>query len=338
MLEHGGRLRQAAAHYRIPLADWLDLSTGISPNPYPLPVTPATVWQRLPEDDDDLEAAAVSYYGSSELLPVAGSQAAIQTLPAVLQGERVALLTPSYVEHAHAWRQHQCSFVSVADSNAQQLEQAVAGHDIVVLVHPNNPDGSRFSPARLREWRQQLAARGGWLVIDEAFIDTEPELSLCADAGIEGLIVLRSLGKFFGLAGARVGFVFAPASVRSRLAELLGPWTLSGPARWAARLALTDSVWQRTARQQLDAAGQRLDELLTSHGLGSCPGCALFRYLSHPQADALHDALARQGILVRLFTPNRYHQHQALRFGLPADEVGWARLDAGLRAALEEIR
>lgn len=336
MLEHGGRLRQAAAHYAIPLADWLDLSTGINPDSYPLPATlPAAAWQRLPEDDDGLEAAAARYYGSSELLPVAGSQAAIQALPAVLPGERVALLTPSYVEHAHAWRQRQCSLVR---SNDEQLEQLVAAHDIVVLVHPNNPDGSRFTPARLRAWRQQLAARGGWLVIDEAFIDTEAENSLCADAGTPGLIVLRSLGKFFGLAGARVGFVFAPADVRKRLTGLLGPWTLSGPARWAARLALADTAWQAQTRQQLVNASQRLDALLTSHGLGPCPGCALFRYLSHPQASVLHEALARQGILVRLFTPGRYHRHHALRFGLPTDDAGWARLDQALRIALKEIR
>ena len=319
MLEHGGRLRRAAEAYGIPLADWLDLSTGINPQSYPVPPVPADAWLRLPEDDDGLEAAAADYYGSAELLPVAGSQPAIQLLPAVLRGERVSLLAPGYAEHAHAWRERGAVAVG-----ADEIDAAVAHSDIVVLVQPNNPTGVHFGRERLLEWHTRLARRGGWLVVDEAFIDTTPAQSLVPLAGADGLVVLRSVGKFFGLAGARVGFVFAPGSVRAALAERLGPWTLAGPARWAARHALADRAWQTQARAALLTAGERLQALLETHGLPAC-GPALFKLVATPDAARLHAAFARRGILLRLFeTP------QAVRFGLPSDEAGWARLAAAL--------
>ena len=321
MLEHGGRLRRAAETYGIPLGDWLDLSTGINPQGYPVPPVPADAWLRLPEDDDGLEAAAADYYGSAHLLPVAGSQPAIQLLPAVLRGERVRLLAPGYAEHAHAWRDRGAVAVG-----ADEIDAAVARSDIVVLVQPNNPTGVHFGRERLLEWHTRLARRGGWLVVDEAFIDTTPAQSLVPLAGADGLVVLRSVGKFFGLAGARVGFVFAPASVRAALAERLGPWTLAGPARWAARHALADRAWQTQARAALLTAGERLQALLETHGLPAC-GPALFKLVTTPDAARLHAAFARRGILLRLFeTP------QAVRFGLPSDEAGWARLAAALAA------
>ena len=319
MLEHGGRLRRAAETYGIPLGDWLDLSTGINPQGYPVPPVPADAWLRLPEDDDGLEAAAADYYGSAHLLPVAGSQPAIQLLPAVLRGERVSLLAPGYAEHAHAWRDRHAVAVGT-----DEIDAAVARSDIVVLVQPNNPTGVHLGRERLLEWHTRLARRGGWLVVDEAFIDTTPAQSLVPLAGADGLVVLRSVGKFFGLAGARVGFVFAPGSVRAALAERLGPWTLAGPARWAARHALADRAWQTQARAALLTAGERLQALLATHGLPAC-GPALFKLVATPDAARLHAAFARRGILLRLFeTP------QAVRFGLPADEAGWARLAAAL--------
>lgn len=324
MLEHGGRLRQAAAQSGIALADWLDLSTGINPWPYPVPPVPTAAWHRLPEDDDGLEAAAARYYGSTELLPVAGSQPAIQALPALLPGARVTLLDPTYAEHPHAWRGRR-----LRRCTADEIDSAVDDTDVLVLVHPNNPSGARFEPAQLRAWHARLAARGGWLVADEAFIDSEPAASLAALAGTPGLVVLRSLGKFFGLAGARVGFVLAPAAVRAALADALGPWTLSGPARHAARCALEDTAWQARMRGRLADAGERLHRLLDHHGFLDCRGPALFKWTPHPQAAELHHTLAADGILVRLFDAP-----SSLRFGLPATEADWQRL----ATALHELR
>ena len=321
-LHHGGRLRQAAARYGIPLADWLDLSTGINPNGWPVPEIPSACWARLPEDDDGLERAAQTYYQAQHVLPVAGSQAAIQTLPRLRSRSRVAVLDPGYAEHAYAWRNagHEVSAVA-----PQQVDDAVQRADVLVLIHPNNPTGVRFPIEQLLDWHVRLAARGGWLVVDEAFMDVTPEHSLCRHTAREGLIVLRSLGKFFGLAGARVGFVCAQASLLAQLHGILGPWSVSAPARWVATSALSDRAWQDAARQRLGTDGARLQALLARHGLSPDGGCTLFQWVRTPGAHDLHEALARQGILTRLFI-----ESSSLRFGLSGNEADWTRLEAVL--------
>ncbi|KAA3651383.1 MAG: threonine-phosphate decarboxylase [Proteobacteria bacterium] len=320
MLEHGGSLRAAASAYGIPLADWLDLSTGINPTHYPLVSPPARLWHRLPEPDANLLAAASAYYGSDQLLPVAGSQAAIQALPAVLAARRIGLLTPSYAEHAHAWRHRE-----VVPLAAAAIDAAVDTLDALLLVCPNNPGGEHFSRAQLLDWHRRLQRRGGTLIVDEAFIDTDPADSLAPLAGQPGLVVLRSLGKFFGLAGARVGFVFGPAALRDALAEHLGPWTLSAPAQDIARQALSDTAWQACMRRRLAADGARMAALLARHG-GQPRGPALFKYV--PTADARHwqAHFARAAIWVRAFDAP-----PAVRLALPADEAGWQRLDLSLQ-------
>ncbi|MGL1834126.1 threonine-phosphate decarboxylase CobD [Rhodocyclaceae bacterium SMB388] len=316
---HGGRLRQAAREYGIPLSAWLDLSTGINPRPYPPPALPLSAWTRLPEDDDGLETAAAAYYGTADLLPVAGSQAAIQALPAVLPGNRVTIVGPTYAEHAHAWRGRTLHHIG-PDALA-----SAAASDIVVVVNPDNPTGRLIAPEDLLALHDGLARRGGWLIVDEAFIDPYPEASLAAHVGAVGLVVLRSLGKFFGLAGARVGFVLAPASLRDALARQLGPWTLSGPAREVARAALADSAWQGHTRTWLAGESRRLLDLLRRAGLAEASTCALFCQARTEAAGPWHTALARLGILVRHFD-----QPPRLRFGLPGTEAEWQRLETAL--------
>jgi cobalamin biosynthetic protein CobC len=324
MLEHGGRLREAAAHYDIPLADWLDLSTGINPEAWPVPALPAAVWQRLPETGDGLEAAATGYYGNANLLPVAGSQAAIQWLPALLPKAAVACIAPIYAEHPQAWQHagHKLRFLQ----NATLPRALTAATPYVLLCNPNNPTADRHPHDVVVDAARQLKKRGGWLIVDEAFIDATPELSLTPLAGTDeapNLIVFRSLGKFFGLAGARVGFVFAAPDLLNRMNEAMGPWTISGPAREVARQALLDTAWQNTARPRLVAAGERLHALLAP--LGEVKATALFATLTSPQASELHEYLARRAILTR-----RFDQQALLRFGLPGDEAGWQRLTSAL--------
>lgn len=321
-LPHGGRLRAAAERYGIALGEWLDVSTGINPNGWPVPALPAQTWARLPEEDDGLETAARDYYGTDAILPVAGSQAAIQALPQLHAPCHVGMIAPSYAEHAHAWQAAGHNVVPIA---ADRLDSFVPQIDILVLVHPNNPTGARYTRAQLLRWHELLHARGGWLVVDEAFIDTAPEQSLAPLCPLPGLIVLRSLGKFFGLAGARVGFVCAPREPLQRLASQLGPWTVATPSRWVAMQALKDHAWQNETRRQLDARSARLAALLTQHGLAPRGGCSLFQWIPTRRAWALHDALARRGILTRFFD-----QPLSLRIGLPKTECDWTRLDAAL--------
>ncbi len=327
MLEHGGAVRTAAIRYRIPLGEWLDLSTGVNPQGWPVPPIPPAIWQRLPEADDGLETAAAAYYGTPHLLPVAGSQAAIQALPLLRPSGRVGVIHPSYAEHAHAWQRagHQLEVLPVAE-----LDTAVNRLDVLVLVHPNNPTALRFPLDVLLDWRARLAARGGWLVLDEAFMDATPAESLAGFAHLPGLIVLRSLGKFFGLAGARVGFVLAEAALRERLQEQLGPWAVNGPARWVARQALADQQWQAQTRAGLARSGMRLADLLKRQRLPLADGTALFQWTLIADAEFWQDALAQRGILVR-----RFADPPGLRFGLPGSEPAWRRLEmalAGVRA------
>lgn len=322
MLEHGGRLRAAAQRYGIPECDWLDLSTGINPNGWPVPVVPGEIWQRLPQNDDELSAAACGYYETTKLLPVSGSQAAIQALPMLRVPSKVALVAPCYAEHAHAWQRHGHTVISVP---AAEILQAGATAQVVVIVNPNNPTGNLFGRDELLDLHAQLAARGGWLIVDEAFIDATPEHSLASICPRPGLIVLRSLGKFFGLAGARVGFVLAEENILQPLAELLGPWAIAAPSRYVAALALRDTAWQCAARETLPLASQRLAELLSAHGLSPSGGSGLFQWVNCADAATVHEQLARLGILTRLF-----EQPASLRFGLPADDAQWARLAAAL--------
>lgn len=327
-LEHGGRLREAAARYRIPLPDWLDLSTGINPDGWPVPEVPGTAWARLPEEEDGLEEAAARCYGASALLPVAGSQAAIQSLPELRVPGRVGVPRVGYQEHARAWRRAGHTLVHLDDGDPGDGPGAGAdGLDVLLVINPNNPTGRVWPVSRLLDWHARLAARGGWLVVDEAFMDTTPQHSLAPYTDRPGLIVLRSLGKFFGLAGVRVGFVLGTSDLREALRSRLGPWTLSGPARHVARLALTDSPWQEATRASLRLASVRLAALLSDYGLAPTGGTDLFQWICTAEAPAIQDRLARQGIWVR-----RFDAPPSLRFGLPGAEAGWARLESGLRS------
>ncbi|MFZ6046608.1 threonine-phosphate decarboxylase CobD [Pseudomonas sp. CR3202] len=322
MLEHGGRLRAAAQRYGIAEADWLDLSTGIAPYGWALPAIPSAAWARLPEREDGLEAAARRFYGCVSLLPVAGSQAAIQALPRLRARSRVGVISPCYAEHAHAWRREGHELEELDSATA---ERELDRFDVLLVVNPNNPTGQRLAPETLMEWRARLAERGGWLLVDEAFMDCTPQQSLAGHCPLPGLVVLRSFGKFFGLAGIRLGFVLADAALLGRLEELLGPWSVSGPARELAKALLQDEAGQARQRQALLRDGQRLDSLLRDCGLAPAGGTALFQRLVRDDAVALHEFLAARGILTRLFaTP------PSLRFGLPPDEAGWARLGQAL--------
>ncbi|MDQ7989922.1 MAG: threonine-phosphate decarboxylase CobD [Candidatus Dactylopiibacterium sp.] len=324
---HGGRLRAAAHAFRIPLPHWLDLSTGIHPHGWPVPPLPADVWRRLPEDDDGLALASFAYFCGRRALPLAGSQAAIQSLPQLFTPRRVAIVTPCYAEHARAWRSAGHDVASLAPD---AVDAALENLDVLVLTHPNNPTGQLTSVATLRDWHARLAARGGLLVVDEAFIDATPQASLLADPALQvdaALVVLRSLGKFWGLAGLRCGFVVAHDTLLASLADRLGPWAVSHPARWVAQRALADRAWQARAATQLAAASARLATLLAAHGLDSPSGCALFRWVPTPRAHEHFAAFAEHAVLVRAFD-------DGLRFGLPGEQAQWQQLEAALAGVM----
>lgn len=328
---HGGNLHEAAQRYGIPYAQWLDLSTGINPHGYPVPPMPAEAWRRLPDEGDGFAACAAGYYGApttQHVLPVAGSQAAIRTLPLLLPRATVAIAPLTYSEYAPAFERagHRIAPLDVACG--------VLPDDIthVVVVNPNNPTADHLGAERLLQWHAQLAARGGTLVVDEAFADALPTASLTGYTDRPGLVVLRSPGKFFGLAGVRAGFVLGDPALLDGLRERLGAWTVSGPARHAVSAAFKDLAWQTRMRTQLEADSARLNELLQAQrfSLHSTP---LFAWTDDPRAAALHHQLALRGIWTRLFAAPA-----SVRFGLPGSEQEWQRFGQGLRESMSALR
>ena len=229
-------------------------------------------------------------------------------------------MSPTYGEHGHVWRRagHEVSEID-------RLEMA-GDYEIVVVTNPNNPDGRICEPARLAGLSDALAESGGWLIVDEAFADVTPAISLAPLAGRPGLILLRSFGKFFGLAGLRLGFAAGPTDLISAFETRLGPWAVSGPAMEIGTRALRDSMWIETTRAVLAARRARLDTALQAAGFSVMGGTDLFRLTAHDHAPAFYAHLGRSGILVRNFPehPNW------LRFGLPGSEADFLRLEKAL--------
>ncbi|WP_445599775.1 threonine-phosphate decarboxylase CobD [Azospirillum sp. A39] len=326
MVLHGGDLDAARAAFPGAPEPWLDLSTGINPWPYPLPPLPADAWTRLPgrAAEEGLRAAAAAAYGAPSPAHVAaapGSQALIQLLPRLRPRGDVAVLGPTYAEHARGWAAagHTVRTVATAD--------AAADADVLVVVNPNNPDGRVVPSAVLLDLAGRMAARGGWLVVDEAFADVAPDASVAAAADRPGLVVLRSFGKFYGLAGLRLGFALAPPPLAAAVRDAAGPWAVAGPALAVGTAALADRAWGERTRRRLAAAAAALDRRLAAAGLTVEGGTPLFRLVRDARAPALFAALGAAGILVRRFAerPDR------LRIGLPADDAAAARLEAALR-------
>lgn len=320
LIEHGGRLRRSAIASNTPIEDWVDLSTGIAPFHWPVPEIPASCWNHLPEEEDDLLQAASSYYGVSNLLAVDGSQCAIQSLPRLRRRSRVAVLSPTYAEHAHAWRHHR-----VDQINMETLNNNLNHFDVVVVVNPNNPTADYLSSEILLDWHENLSSRGGWLVVDEAFIDPDPDQSVIQETNRPGLIVLRSFGKFFGCPGARLGFISAHADILKEMQEIIGPWPVCGATRWIGQLALKDKPWQEKTKESLHQASAELATLLKKHGLKTTAGTALFQWVQTEKASQIYQHFLKKQILLRLFD-----RPKGLRFGLPDNQEAWQRLDDAL--------
>lgn len=325
-MKHGGDLTEAMRRYGGEPEQWLDLSTGINPNPWPIPALPGILWQRLPSRADEvalLDAARIAYAipHGIDVVAAPGTQTLIQWLPRLASPGAVAIIGPTYNEHAAAWQSAGHEVIAIASPDHVP---AAARH--VVIVNPNNPDGRVVDHATLARIAETLRARDGWLLIDEAFVDLDPACSAVALCGEWPVLVLRSFGKFYGLAGLRLGFVIGAPQLIARCTAALGPWCCSGPALAIGRAALCDEAWAEQTRRQLQRQADRLDAILTAAGFTPAGGTALFRLARHPAATARHDALARQHIWCRRFD----WADDLLRFGLPPDAAALKRLKAAL--------
>lgn len=327
-LSHGGEL--AAARLLFPHAPepFIDLSTGINPYAYPLPQMPADLFARLPDREAaaalaGLAAATYGAVSAAHVVAAPGTQMLLPLVAGLVRPGRAAVVVPTYSEHGRA------AALAGHDVTAIRDLGATADAALVIVTNPNNPDGRLFAKDDLMELAEQLQRRGGLLVIDEAFMDVGPSgLSLVPQAARGHIVVLRSFGKFFGLAGLRLGFAFAAPPLAARLTAQLGPWAVSGPALAVGSKALADRAWIETTRRRLTQAAVRLDAVLAGAGLDIIGGTSLFRLAVTPLADRWFRHLGRAGLLTRVFA-----EHPSwLRFGLPADEPQWRRLEIAMAA------
>ena len=324
-IAHGGGIAAAAARFGGRPEDWLDLSTGINPNPVAVPAVDIAAWHRLPDRhrQDETRTAAARYYSTqARPLPVPGTQSVIQLLPRlVAAGRRAAVFSPTYGESARV-----LGNAGVPVDLVRSPDDVTEAHGLVIIVNPNNPDGRLFPRETLLDLHRRVSSTGGLLVVDEAFGDMRPENCIAPLAGdvMPGLLVFRSFGKFFGLAGLRLGFVIGESAVLDRIEDGLGPWAVSGPALTiATKLMTADTSGIRRAIEQRKAA---LDAALSVAGLTVVGGTGLFSLVDHADAAVLHEGLCRHHILVRPFDYNP----RWLRFGLTPDAEGDTRLGAAL--------
>lgn len=311
--DHGGGVDAAARRFGGAREGWIDLSTGINPNPYPLPDFTACDWAALPDADaqNALISAARRFWNvppGAAVLAAPGASSLIARIPALLQPGKVWIPAPTYNEHGRAF------------AAAGWDVQATPVDGALVLVHPNNPDG--------RVWRAQDVGTG-LCVIDESFCDVMPDASLIAQAARPGVIVLKSFGKFWGLAGLRLGFAIGDPAIIARLAQMLGPWPVSGPALRLGALALADLAWADATRVRLAQEAARLDGLMAAVGAKVVGGTALFRLYDTDDAARWQDSLARRQIWTRIFP----YSTRWLRLGLPGHAADWARLTDALEYA-----
>lgn len=325
---HGGRLREAAAAFPHAPTPWLDLSTGINPEPWRGARAAWSDLARLPDPAEiaDLERIAANAFGVEDprrVLATAGAEAGLRLLPAVIGAADVAIVSPTYASHETAWR------LAERPAAAVSLEAAFeAAASVLVIVNPNNPDGRRIEHATLLDLATIRSRSGLWAVVDESFVEVSPELSV-ASATLERLIVLRSFGKFYGLPGVRLGFIIAEHTLIERLRALQGDWPISADAVAIGRAAYLDETWRVQTRERLERDAHALDQLLVARGLTIVGGSSLFRLISTPAAGALFEGLCGQGILTRPFQ----EAEDRLRIGVPR------QADLGrLAAALEGLK
>lgn len=323
-VDHGGSLGRARALFPHAPEPFVDLSTGINPHSYPLFDLPATALLRLPEQArlSEMLAIAATAYGApspENVMAAPGTQILLPLVASLVKPGKAMVLGPTYAEHARV--------AGIAGHTVHEVQDfdTLADADLAVIVNPNNPDGRLIERERLLTLAATLHAKGGLLVVDEAFMDVGSQ-SVAGDAGQGGIVVLRSFGKFFGLAGVRLGLALADSATVARLETQFGPWAVSGPALEYGIRALGDLDWQSKMRSRLTAEAARLDDLFARFTVPVAGGTSLFRYIEHADAAGLFAALGRRGILLRHYA----ERPNVLRAGLPGDEEEWGRLEAAL--------
>jgi cobalamin biosynthetic protein CobC len=329
---HGGDLGWAMETYGGHKEDWLDLSTGINRRSYPFSIDHALADVReLPSETDlksCLEAARMAYQCQDGLTIAAGpgTQILINSLPHILEPSQCYIAEPTYSEHRGAMELAgvPCSgFASIDDIFARNIGE----RSCVIVVNPNNPDGRILSPSKSLELADHLQESNSTLIIDEAFSDIDPEQSILPHLNSQSnIIVLRSFGKFFGLAGVRLGFAIGGHEIVSKINIFHGPWAVSSVALKIGSQALSDLEWQKQEREFLGHWSEQLKACLIDHQLSVIGGTNLYLLVQSENARDLHKHLARQHIWSRIFS----YKEDWLRLGIPMHASELQRFEMAL--------
>lgn len=318
MQDHGGNRREARAAYG--LTQLLDFSASINPLGHPegLREHVNERWDEVlhyPERGaPEVTAALAQHYRVpvEGVLVGSGSAEPIDLALRTLEPGRLVLCPPDFglyeelappgvpVERVPrlAARGFALDVAALADT--------VAPRDLVLFSNPGNPCGLAAARDQVLSLLDRCASVGATLAVDEAFADFCPPHSVLAEAGRHpNLLVFRSLTKFFGIPGLRLGFAVAPPPVRAMLASRQVPWSVSAPAQEAGLYCLsrTGDWTARTLACVGEARAGLAKGLAGVPGLRPLPSDANYLLVETgppaPSAQGIYEALARRGILIR---------------------------------------
>ena len=341
---HGGDVETASKYFSIAKENWLDLSTGMNPLSYPVCELPQAIFEELPYVSAEFCSAVTKYYGMPNWLAVNGSQSVIQSLPSVLNEKQLfPILLPDfgYKEHQKHWQKtNELAFYSSLNEKKaiSSIHEALGRNNQqhVLVINPNNPTAAMISAEQLLAIAERLAD-GAHLVVDEAFMDFSPECSLLKHEIPENVVVMRSFGKFFGLAGLRLGFVFSSnKEILHSIDERLGLWQVNNPAQFIANKALADEKWIKDRQAKIVIMKQAMHKLFQPV-LGEPINLKTASLFLTYQADAqnvltVYKMLAESAVLSRVVLEGG---QALLRIGLL--DINNSAGSAQLKAALDKI-
>lgn len=311
---HGAHGESAARSLGLAPRSFLDFSQNINPlgpPPGALEAARAAISGSSVYPDPqypELRRALGGYLGVPEanVLPTNGGAEALFLAALGLRRagkSRALILEPTFSEyaaaanaagmevaHRPAWRESGGGFAF----DLRSLDGLGAG-DAVFLCNPNNPTGSALPRDEVREIHEAVAGPGAALVVDEAFADFAPALSVASEANA-ALTVVRSFTKFFAIPGLRLGCLVS--SEAERFATLQPSWPVNAAAAAAGVAAASDAEFAgRSVRRVGELRREMAGELSELQGITVYDSAANFLLLRGPGEVA--EPLARRGVLVR---------------------------------------
>jgi len=317
-IQHGGDIDLAIKKYGGKREDWVDLSTGINGTSYPWQESINVELRNLPSNKIlmNLEKAAARAYKiaeSADTAAVSGAQQIINLLPICLKScNSVTILGPTYSEYEKAFKSSGIKTQTVSEVSK------LSSSDIAIIVNPNNPTGKVIADEMLEDLSKKVRI----LIIDESFKMFSTRRTL----NFSNIIQINSLGKFFGLAGIRLGFVSGPSDFIKAVKEMLGPWPVSSLAAEIGIVALNDRVWISEMEKLLVTESNALHEACNSRNWELVGRTSLFHTYATSSCLEVEKQFAAHGIWVRTFD----YSETWVRLGIPTSENQWERVKQAL--------